>query len=312
MDVDALYEAFCGRLAPTIRSCGYGLAKALELAPNADVPWSAVFKHEITLGAPALIAEAMPVIPPSRLEPALMAHLLSIIEAFGTDRIADGQVLATRELHEVLSAMRSARNAALCEVDGERSLEAAHTADRRTLAAIAAERDLFAADQPLSIETYIAISSAKQAVGMPASLALATAAAFGDAETKAVEAALMGSWLGLQFGDDVIDWEDDAERGGAWAILLAKHAHSAADGAAGLEPRQLVFSSGILATMLELSRQQFGLAAAAARSLGAKRLAQWASEREAEAAENCEGERRSPGYFSRLKQLAAWHAEVLG
>jgi hypothetical protein len=199
----------------------------------------------------------------------------------------------------------------LCEVGGERAVEAARAADRRTLSAIAMERDLFAAGAPVSLEKYVEVSSAKQAVGLPSSLTLAAAAGFGDAETSAVEAALMGSWLGLQFGDDVADWEEDARRGGAWAILLAKGAHSAADEASLDDPRYLA-STGILATMLDMSRRQFGRAAAAARSLGANRLATWAAEREAEAAERCEGERRSPGYFARMQQLAAWRAEVLG
>jgi hypothetical protein len=310
MDVDALYEGFRDSLSPPIRDYGRGLAKALELAPSAEVPWSAVFKHEITLGAPALIAQALPVIPTARLESAVLAHMLSIIEAFGKDRIADGQVSATPELLDLLSAMRSARDAALYEVGGRQSVEAARAADRRTLAAIATERELFAADRSVSLETYVEVSSGKQAVGLPASLALAASAGFGDVETEAVRAALMGTWLGLQFGDDVADWEEDARRGGAWAILLAKGVRPAA-AEAGHEPRRLV-SGGILATMLELSRRHFAQAAAAARTLGATRLEAWAAEREAEAAERCEGERRSPGYYSRMQQLAAWRAEVLG
>src|SRR5581483_1548938 len=116
MDIDILYEAFRTRLSPPLRDYARGLAKALELAPSADVPWSAVFKHEITLGAPRLIAQAMPSIPGARLGSALLSHMLSIIEAFGTDRIADGQVPATPELLELLSAMQSARDAALCDV----------------------------------------------------------------------------------------------------------------------------------------------------------------------------------------------------
>jgi hypothetical protein len=310
MDIDALYEAFRDRLPPPIRDYGRGLAQVLDLAPSADVPWSAVFKHEITLHAPALIAQAMPGVSAAHLEPALLSHMLSIIEAFGSDRIADGQVSATPELLQLLSAMRTARDAALHEVGGQRSVEAAHAADQRTLGAIARERELFATGEPVSLEKYIEVSSAKQAVGFPASLALATAAGFGDTEAKAVEAALMGAWLGLQFGDDVADWEEDAKRGGAWALLLAKRVHSDGDGAAICEPGPLA-STGILSTMLDLSRRHFEVSAEAARSLGAERLATWAAERGAEAAECCEGERRSPGYFSRMQKLAAWRAEVL-
>ena len=39
---------------------------------------------------------------------------------------------------------------------------------RAALAAIARERDLFAAGEPLSLETYVEVSSGKQAVGLPA------------------------------------------------------------------------------------------------------------------------------------------------
>ena len=56
--VDDLYEAFADRIGEPLSDSARDLPRALRLAPQ-PVPWSRVFSHEVTLGAPALFAEAM-------------------------------------------------------------------------------------------------------------------------------------------------------------------------------------------------------------------------------------------------------------
>ena len=56
--VDELYEAFADRIGQPLSESARSLPRALRLAPDA-VPWSRVFSHEVTLGAPALLAEGM-------------------------------------------------------------------------------------------------------------------------------------------------------------------------------------------------------------------------------------------------------------
>src|SRR5438552_3283199 len=58
-DIDELYEAFCGALPTATRMLARDLPHALGLAPTVGIPWSQVFKHEITLNAPALLTEGM-------------------------------------------------------------------------------------------------------------------------------------------------------------------------------------------------------------------------------------------------------------
>ena len=70
--VDDLYEVFADRIGEPLASSARDLPRALALAP-VSVPWSRVFSHEVTLGAPALFAEAMPEVRPSPRPPHVMA-----------------------------------------------------------------------------------------------------------------------------------------------------------------------------------------------------------------------------------------------
>lgn len=312
IDIDSLYDVFCAALPPESRAVALALAYELKLAPAPDLPWSAVFKHEVTLGAPALIAENMHGAESRATERAVLAHMLAVIEAFGTDRIADEQVAGSPELAEVLRLARTARDAALFEIGGADAKRMAEQADRQTREAIATERLLLARGEPVDFGTYESVSAGKQAVGLPASLVLARTAALHGPKLETVRETLMGIWLGLQFQDDVADWEDDVTRGGAWAVLLARRVLPAAlNPSAFPNLRELVLSSGVLASMLGLSAGRFRTALAGAESLGAERLSAWLRARSAEALDLCEKEGRSPGYFGRLKALAPWAAEVL-
>src|SRR5262245_22943549 len=100
MDVDALYGAFEAELPETLRPLAANLPATLGLAPPAT-PWSNVFAHGVTLGAPAFVAEAMPSLPAHLVTCATGAHLLAVVEAFTTDRIEDGQIEPTQALMDL-------------------------------------------------------------------------------------------------------------------------------------------------------------------------------------------------------------------
>jgi hypothetical protein len=94
------------------------------------------------------------------------------------------------------------------------------------------------------------VSLGKQAVGFPATVALMTAAGCSEDALDDARRALEGIWLGLQFHDDVIDWEDDWQRAGAWAACLAKGRGASIDDDEAVETlRTNVLASGVLAQM---------------------------------------------------------------
>jgi hypothetical protein len=310
-DLDSLYEAFCGTLPTRLIEPGRTLAHTLGLAP-AGVPWAQVFGHEVTLTAPALIAEAMPSVPGAVVQQAVLAHMLAVIEAFGTDRLEDGQVARTAELEDVLSHARQVRDEALRRVAPAVNDPRADPrwADDETLRSITLERTLLVGGGTAGFALYEAISRGKQSVGFPASIALAHAAGWGAREISALNQLLEAIWVGLQFHDDVIDWEDDHARSGAWAVALARETQPVA-GPFHPEPKQLVFSSGVLARMLWKSRRKFRIASRLALALGARRLSAWAAGREHYTQGLARCEERHAGYAIRAHALGPWARELL-
>jgi hypothetical protein len=311
LDVDTLFESFCSSLSSETAAAGRELAATLGLAPNADVPWSQVFKNPVTLEAPALLCEGISGVGPTELEKAVFAHMLSIIEAFGGDRVADGQVADTVTLRRVLACTRASRDDALEALGGASARSFAGECDAQTNAAIAEEHVLLRRGEGLAIDVYRRVSAGKQAVGLPATLALAKVAGLDARGVETVRRTLMGVWLGLQFHDDVVDWKDDLARGGAWMAALAKRRpfDAPAGDAGSIEAR--VLASGVLTEVLELSAESYEEAARGAELLGAQTLARWASSRATDARAQAEGERRSPGFVGRMRKLEAWKSEVL-
>jgi hypothetical protein len=310
--VDFLYEDFVQSLSGALAESARALPVTLRLAPERGIPWSRVFSHEVTLAAPALVAEGFPGVTPSQVEAAVSAHMLAVLEAFGTDRIEDRQVPASSELLAVLDAMRSARNAALTRIaatPGEQVVTY-ERADHTTRDAIAEEGTILRAGRgawTVSFEDYERVSFGKQAVGFPASFALAFGMDPTTSRLRSLSGLLGGVWLGLQMADDVVDWEDDAARGGAWAVVLSGAATSLDQAAL----RRAVHEEGILARMLARSRRHFRGAERRATALGATRLAAWATERRASTETLLAAERAAPGYVGRSFSLGAWAAEVL-
>jgi hypothetical protein len=186
-------------------------------------------------------------------------------------------------------------------------------ADATTEAAIARERAHFGNGGATTFREYEAIAADKQCVGLPASMALAAAAGWDRARIAAVRHILTDAYVGLQMNDDVVDWEDDLTRGGAWALSLAR---GELDGIAACHPRPdaaraLVLSSGVLSSLLARAESRFRCARDRSVSLGLTSLAQWAHEREAAVAELREAEARHAGYAVRAHALHAWALEVL-
>ena len=154
-------------------------------------------------------------------------------------------------------------------------------------------------------------------MAFPASLALARAAGWSSRHQRAVQHVLRGIVLGLQFHDDVVDWEDDWRNGGAWAVSLSR-GRGLLDMAASGERadmewlRRQVHASGVLATMINLARLRYREAHRIAAMLGADSLSTWACEQEATAAELTARESNSAGYVVRAHQLSSWAMEVFG
>jgi hypothetical protein len=315
IQIDALYAAVVDSLPASLRRTARELPYLLKLAPSPELRFSEVFSHDVTLGAPLLVGEGFPQISPAIARGALLAHLLAVIEAFGTDRLADAQVEATREVSEVLEHLRQTRNRELDRLWPGASREAV-AADARTRAAIARERALLARVSVVDFETYAEISLSKQAVGFPASLALARAAGADAQQLRHIERALTGVWLGLQFEDDVADWEKDWTEGGAWAVCLALGLRSVAprDNQATRPDlvRKAVLGTGALRRMLEHARRRYRTTWRHARAIGAHRLAAWANERDKRLQSLIPLEAKHAGYAVRIGNLAPWAAEVLG
>jgi len=267
------------------------------------------------------VAEAMPALPDALVRDATLAHMLAVIEAFATDRIEDGQVPSTPALVAVIAGAQAARDAALERVTraaiGQRpAVELAYAhAERETLDAIRAERAVLRGGDSITFDHYLAVSHGKQRLGLPASLALARAAGWDARRERVLTRLLDAVWVGLQLHDDVIDWEDDLARTGAWAALIAAHV-SARVGARDRETvpvsvRRLVHQSGALARMLQASSRCFRAARRRAQVLGAVRLAAWAGEREALIRDLAVHEAETPGFAGRAHALSGWARTVL-
>ena len=255
--VDDLYEAFADRIGEPLSDSARDLPRALRLAPQ-PVPWSRVFSHEVTLGAPALFAEAMAGVPSST------------DSRCGSGAPACGDRCLRHRPHRRRTDRELARRCSPCSARlgasgtgpwcaSSAALRRAESdfraADALSLRAIRAERAMLAFGSARRRRgTTRRASLDKQCAGILASVALARAAGWTERRCRAVRATLGSVWLGLQIADDVVDWEDDVQRGGAWAVCLMRGLP------AGERPRgsrrsirTQVLQSGVLAVMLAAS-----------------------------------------------------------
>ena len=315
-DVDAIWAAFSVMLPLDLQREVEVLALGLGLVPQPDIPWSRVFKNEVTLAAPALFADALPRATREMVVAATTAHMLAVIDAFATDRMLDRQVTGSPPMLRLLNHVRVERDRAIRELTGEPT-SPYRDAEYDVVCAINTERILLQHRVPLSFADYSQLSLAKQAVAFPASLALCRAAGGDSRRERAVHSVLNGIVLGLQFHDDVIDWEDDWKHGGAWAVSLSRGQGPAdrdpCDDKVDIESvRRQVHASGVLATMMTMARWRYRKAHQLAALLGASGLSAWAREQEVTAMDLAERENNSAGYVVRAHQLSNWAMEVFG
>jgi hypothetical protein len=315
-NVDAIWTAFCNTLPLDLQREARALALAVSLVPLANIPWSKIFKNEVTLAAPALFATAMPQATQQMVMTATTAHMLAVIDAFATDRILDRQATGNPQMLRLFKHMRIERDRAICELTGNQE-SPYQDAEYIGICAINIERLLLQHGMALSFSDYSNLSLAKQAVAFPASLALARVAGWDGRRERAIQHVLRGIVLGLQFHDDVVDWEDDWQKGGAWAVSLSGGQNlrdrAPCDGKPDIASlRRQVHQSGVLATMMTMARWRYRMAARLAAMLGADWLSSWAREQEVTAAELAERESSSAGYVVRAHRLSNWAMEVLG
>jgi hypothetical protein len=305
--IDEGWASLVPQLPAEHRDDARELPALLDLAPR-GTPWSEVFGHLVTLAAPALVAEALPAASEETMQSAVLAHLLGVIEAFGTDRIADGQLASVGKLPRLLDALREARDGVLEGLAPGGAAEG-RAADETAAAAIAEEHAWLARGAPATLADYERVSLGKQAPGFPATELLGRHTGASLRVRRALRGALVGVWMGLQAHDDVVDWEDDFARGGAWVVALAR-------GSGAEVPRDLASArAAVLAThtpakLLGYARRKLRATRRLAGALGAEPLARWAAEREAKLTALWEREQRAPGATVRAHQLSPWWGEV--
>ena len=315
-ELDELYDGFCDDLPLELRACARDLPYRLRMAPIPGTPWSEVFGHEVTFAAPALFAEAMPHIARTQVHDAMLAHALAVIDGFCTDRMEDSQIPRSHELADLIVHLRAVRDRALGRVAPHRSeMTSFAVTNARMIAAVRAEGRLFSGCELADFARYERIAAGKTSIGLPASVALAQAAGYSEVECRAVGKTLGSTWLGMQYHDDVIDWEDDHRRGSAWAVVLARSVASEVSPrlrSTERNPiRDMVLQSGVLSHMLERSFRHFRAARKRAEALGAHGLAAWAKSKEEHAKMLAHFERENAGYALRLHALSPWAAQVL-
>lgn len=316
--IDALYAGYANALPAHQRSMALDLPYLLGLSPAPGRRWCDVFTNVVTLEAPRLIADALVGVRPDQLRTAVLAHGLAVIEAFGQDRIADRQVKPTPELTALLTEFRRGRNQLLAELWPE-SVALAARADTESSEAIREEHALLSRIAAVTFGEYRRISLGKQAVGFPASIALAVATGASPGQIEQLKRLLTGVWLGLQFEDDAGDWEDDWRRGGgAWAVSLARRRLEAVGSDRSderpTEPdivRRRVLKMRVLYLMLRDARHQYRTAWRHARALGAPAIVRWAEYRQTRLDDLLPLEDRHAGYIVRAIKLGGWAAEVL-
>ena len=302
--VDDLYEGFVDRIGSPLSASARDLPRVLRLTQVA-LPWSRVFAHEITLGAPALFAESMVGVPSDLTRDAVLAHLLAVIDSFGTARIEDERIDASPHVFAVLSQARRERDRAMMRLFSRTPLADTdfRAADAMTIRAVRRERSMLQSTYPVDFDLYERTILDKRCSGVLASAALARIAGLGVRRCRAVRATLESISLSLQIYDDVVDCEADLQRGGAWAMCLMRGTmpapYSGKHATRGAGARSEVLASGILEAMLSRARMHMRSARRRAWALRAQRLALWAADQEARLASLVSAEAESAGFAAR-------------
>jgi hypothetical protein len=284
--VDDLYRAFADRIGATLSAGALDLPRALRLTREAR-PWSQVFSDEITLGAPALFAESMVGVPSSTTRDAMLAHLLAVIDSFGTTRIEDERIEASPQVFAVLGHARRERDLAMVRLFSRTSLADTdfRAADAMTIRAVRRERSMLKSAYPANLDLYSKTLLDKRCSWTLASVALARIAGLGPRRCRAVRATLESISVALQICEHVVDWEADIERGASWTMCVMKGTRrppsSGIRPTRGATTRNEVLESRVLEVMLARARLHMRAARRRAAALRAHRLATWAAAQEA-------------------------------
>jgi hypothetical protein len=263
--IDQAYASFLADLPAKLVTAAERLPRWLGLASRGDVGWSEVFDDLPILGLPSLfLAESTVEVGEDIHRCAQRAHLFALIAARITAAVDADTIELDDELESLLGATERERNRALAELRlrGADRLLNFSMPEREVRSALADERAVFANRLPASLANYLTISTAKQSLAFPATLA-AVSVAVSDMDCKVATGVydiVLGSMLGVQIRSDVEAWLE-APRRNSWVTALS----------GGRAPQIEVIQQ-----MLDLSRDAFNKAADAARDLGATSLMRWA------------------------------------
>jgi hypothetical protein len=308
--VDDLYEAFASRIGPSLSAGARDLPRALRLAREA-LPWSQVFDDEVTLGAPALLAESMAGVPATVTHDAVLAHLLAVIDSFGIARIEDERIEASPRVFAVLGHARRERDLAMVRLFSRTPLADTdfRAADAMTIRALRRERSMLKSTYPANLDLYAETLLDQRCSWSLASVALARIAGFGQRRYRAVRAALESISVALQIHDHVADWETDVERGGSWVLCLMRGMQgppsSGCRPTRGDTTRGEVLKSGVLEVMLSCAHQHMRAARRRATALRARRLASWAATQEGRLESLVAAQADGTGYSAGLRAVGA-------
>jgi hypothetical protein len=307
--VDDLYEGFADRIGAPLSAIARDLPRALRLA-RVSVPWSQVFPHEIVLGAPALFAESMSV-PSALTRDAVLVHLLAVIDAHGIARVEDERIDAAPGVFAVLGHVRAERDRAMMRLFSRTPLADTdfRAADAMTIRAVRRERTLLKSAYPVDLDLYESTLVDKCCSSVMASVTLGRIAGLEPRRCRAIRATLESIALALHLYDDVVGWEVNLQRGGAWASCLMRGTSvpfdSGKHATRGAGARAALLGSGILERML--SRAHMHMRAARRRAIGlrARRLAAWAAAQESRLEVLVAAEADSAGHAVRAHALLA-------
>lgn len=176
-----------------------------------------MFHNPITRTLPGAVAEAFPTVTPVHLRRLGLAHVLCLALAFLDDRLNDDDVAFSRDLNLLKRSMEAEMQARLSEVVGTHA--GYWRAARQALRDYAVAHVREAADwrggraEDDSHARYARAAAGKLA---PARLSALAVAILGGASTSVqtrITRAVDECVIGLQYVDDVDDWEEDYRRG---------------------------------------------------------------------------------------------------
>jgi hypothetical protein len=284
--------------------------------PPKGTLWSELVSHRLTWLTPGIVADAMPRADADIVLAATSAHVLALSEGAAIERVKGGTLTPSRELGEVLEHLRRARDKLIARVGRTPiGIQGYVPAALVTSRAMSEGRALLASPGGVPLSAYRRVTRDKWRLALPAPLVLAHAAGWTTDEKRSLETMLVTLWTAMQICDDVLRWERDLIRGGAWpAALIGEHADDPTwppEETRGVPLRKRVHRSGVLARLLREAQRCFSVGGDRANALRLHDVALWAKNRENYIDRLAEAEDEHAGYAVRAHALAPWVAEVL-